>query len=337
MLLKDNFLQNVIPNFKNMQPTPSLPLHPIPLINCGEMVVGPSNESNNIEIYSIQDTAGTNSSTSNNTTLSKTLYPIYTSTNSTSINNASCVLNNPNIYNNTSMTPSLNPQLETFSNSIGSGFSNFQCVNPTEVHIDGYLSPTNRSSEESRNISPCGQQDNQQELPSTSQDLTSRIPSNIDCSNVDFASVNEELLSPANFSTYDNIPLGQVSSSKMKNSQAISSTKDVPVFSIPEPMIGSSSKRDLFDNPSSSPMQDSDEGAILHSPMKTVCAGQKFIDMGVEFHMMLQKQNFLKKQANSSHHHDRLVPISSEVNDESERDVDDDDEIVDNFNWDKLL
>lgn len=326
----------MIPNFKNLQPTPNLPLHPIPLINCGEMVVDPSNESNNIEIYSIQDAPGPISSTSINTTLSKTLCPIYTSTNSTSTNNTSWIVNNPNIYNNTTMTPSLNPQLETFSNSIGSGFLNFQCVNPTEVHIEGYLSPTNRSSEESRNISPCGTE-NQQELPPRSQDLTTRIPSNIDCSNVDFASVNEELLSPANFSTYDSPPLGQVSSSKMKNSQTMSSLKDVPVFSIPETMIGSSSKRDLFDNPSSSLMQYSDEAAILHSPLKTVCAGQKFIDMGVEFHMMLQKQNFLKKQASSSHHHDRLVPISSEVNDEGERDIDDDDEIVDNFNWDKLL
>ena len=72
--------------------------------------------------------------------------------------------------------------------------------------------------------------------------------------------------------------------------------------------------------------------------MKTVCAGQNFIDMGVEFHIMLEKQTLLKKKASSLHHQDRLVPISAAANHDDERDVDDeDDEIEDNFNWDKLL
>ena len=166
-----------------MQPTPSLPLHPIPLISCADMVGDHSTDTQNIEIYSIQDAPGSISSTTVNETLSKSLHPIYSSTNNTLTNITPGNLNHPNIYNTPSMTSSLNPQLETFSNSIGSGFTSLQCVNPSEVHIEGYLSPTNRSSEESRNMSPCGTE-KQRELPTTSRDLTSRIPSNIDCSNV---------------------------------------------------------------------------------------------------------------------------------------------------------
>ena len=284
------------------------------------MITDSSNESQNMEVYTVQDQPGQIAVTSNIPSFTNTVYGTPQPTINQSGN-----LCQPNISTSASVA-SLNPQLEVFSNSIGSGTSYLQCVNPTDVHVDGYLSPTpSKTSAEVRNVSPYQDRPTsteiQPQLPSISRsNLKSILPSNIDCSTVDFTSVNEELLSPANFSTHDKISIGRMSSSNTKIGPRTSSPKDIPVFSIPDPLIRTST----------------DEGSVLHSPMKTESAGQKFIDMGVEFHMMLQKQSMLKKQATSLRHHDRLVPISTESNDDG-GDEEDDDEIVDNFNWDKLL
>ena len=226
-------------------------------------------------------------------------------------------------------------QLEPFSNSIGNTLANLQCVNPTEVHIDGYLSPTPiKSIDVSRNISPSVNE-RLSDPSSTSREMKKVTPQSIECSNLDFSSVNEELLSPANFSTY----ASSLSMNRAPHIERISSPKDVPVFSMPDPMIMTSSSKEHYDHSSPSPMQDADEGPAQLSPLKGATTDQKLIDMGVEFHMMLQKQNYLKKPGNASlHHQDRLVPISTETTKERDMDVDDDDdEIEDNFNWDKLL
>ena len=258
------------------------------------------------------------------------------STSNYTLANLSGSINTPTIYTNAS-TASLNLQTEPFSNSIGSMISTLQCVDPTEVHIEGYLSPTDRLAERSDATQEKNKKNpvDQIKLPSISRHPLISLPSNMDCSGVDFASVNEELLSPANFSTYDNAPSGHVQSIKIENPPKISSPRDVPVFSMPDHALNDSSKKDGYDISSTSPIRDTG----LLSSMKTECAGQKFIDMGVEFHMMLKKQNQLKKQATSLRHNDRLVPISTGNHDDGEPDIeeDEDDEIEDTFNWDKLL
>ena len=215
------FLQDVVPNFKTLQPTPNLPLHPIPLLNHDEITSAPSNNTPSLEVLAFHDPP------------------------------------QPSVLTTAPSMPasmaSLTAQLETFSNSIGSGFSNLQCVNPTDVHIDGYLSPTpNKSINNSSNISPIPDRPKsteiQPELPCTSRNLTSRLPSNIDCSSVDFASVNEELLSPANFTTYDSSSLGSIPSTKTIDHQRISSPKDISECSIPAPIIGTTTKKDIINN-----------------------------------------------------------------------------------------
>ena len=317
--------------FKTLQPPPNLPLHPIPLVNCEEMVQCTSTESQNIQLYPIPVSGHQNSLTPIASSTAKTFATLSAPSVSSTL-----ISGGTSTFSTATLPPlTFTQQLEPFSNSIGSSFANLPCVNPTEVHIEGYLSPTpNKIVDINRTISPSNNEI-QPELPSTSRDSKTRIPQNIDCSNADFSSVNEELLSPANFSTYDHNQ-SSASLNTGVNMQRISSPKDVPVFSMPDSVMDSSSKKDHYDSASPSHIQDPEEGVVLRSPMKGVSTDQKVIDMGVEFHMMLQKQNYLKKPG--LHHEDRLVPISAEATDEGGGDMeDDDDEIEDNFNWDKLL
>ena len=317
-----------------MQPPPKLPLHPIPLVSCEELVQGSSDLSATVQattnpISSQQNYSIPTSAISANT---------FANVSESSLVSAKKTCVSSTLTSTTTAPLPLPTQLEPFSNSIGNTLANLQCVNPTEVHIEGYLSPTPiKSIDVTRNISPSVNE-TLTDLSSASRELKKVTPQSIECSNVDFSSVNEELLSPANFSTYDPHP-SSVSMNRVPHIERISSPKDVPVFSLPDPMIMTSSNKDNYDHSSPSPMQDTDEGPALLSPLKGVSTDQKLIDMGVEFHMMLQKQNYLKKPGNASlHHQDRLVPISTETTKDRDMDVDDDDdEIEDNFNWDKLL
>ena len=316
-----------------MQPPPKLPLHPIPLVSCEDFVQGSSDLSATVQATTIPISSQQNYSIPTSAISANSFANV--SESSLISTKTTCV---SSTLTSTSAPSPLPTQFEPFSNSIGNTLANLQCVNPTEVHIEGYLSPTPiKSIDVSRNISPSGNE-TLSDLSSTSREQKKVTPQSIECSNVDFSSVNEELLSPANFSTYDPHP-SSVSMSRIPHTERISSPKDVPVFSMPDPMIMTSSSKYHYDHSSPSPMQDTDEGPTLLSPLKGVPTDQKLIDMGVEFHMMLQKQNYLKKPGNASlHHQDRLVPISTEATKERDMDVDDDDdEIEDNFNWDKLL
>ena len=327
------FFKDANLNFKSLPPQPKLPLHPIPLVSCEELIQGSSDLPTNIQISTIPTSSQQDYSIPTTAIPAKTF--VNPSQSSLISTNTTCA--SSTFTSTATASLPMTPQLEPFSNSIGSTLANLQCVNPTEVHIEGYLSPTPiKSVDVSRNISPS-ENESQPGLSTASRNMNKHTHQTIDCSNVDFSSVNEELLSPANFSNYDQQAKTD-SLTKLSHIQRISSPKDVPVFSMPDPMIIKSSRKDGYDRSSPSPMQDTDEGSVLLSPLKGVPSDHKLIDMGVEFHMMLHKQNYLKKPGNaSSHHQDRLVPISAEATKERERDDDDDDEIEDNFNWDKLL
>ena len=121
-------------------------MYPVPLSTCDSTIAIDSAQPNNEEVYIIEDPLSQKPLISKGKEIAAQPTFGISSTSNYTIANLSGSINTPTIYTNAS-TASLNLQTEPFSNSIGSMISTLQCVDPTEVHIEGYLSPTDRLAE----------------------------------------------------------------------------------------------------------------------------------------------------------------------------------------------